>query len=86
MRADVPILALFLGIDRPYLTKEVPIHRPPEVPPTYTFEWFDVVRPDDFDRDAKKVQAHVDALYEARFGQQLLLQAELREEPASAAA
>lgn len=68
--ANVPIVPLFLAIDQPYLTKEVPIWRPPSPPPLYTFEWFDVVEPDAFAGDPKRAHRHIVELYEARFAVQ----------------
>lgn len=68
--ADVPIVPMFLAIDRPYLTKDVPIHRPPRPSPTYSFEWFDVVRPAEFDHDAMRIQRHFERLYKERFAEQ----------------
>jgi len=73
VRANVPIVPLFLALDRPYLTKDVPLWKPPKVAPTYSFEWFDVVRPDDFDRDPRRIQEHLVALYEARFEKQRVM-------------
>lgn len=65
--ANVPIVPLFLALDPPYLTKDVPLWRPPSQRPTYTFEWFDVIRPEAFGRDAKRIHQHLVALYDARF-------------------
>ena len=70
VRADVPIVPLFLAIDRPFLTKQLPFWKPPKVPPTYAFEFFDPILPVDFDHDSKRIQKHIDALYEARFEKQ----------------
>lgn len=69
--ANVPLVPLFLAIDRPYLTKSVPLWRPPSRPPQYSFEWFDVIEPAAFERDGKRIQRHLDTLYEARFAEQL---------------
>ncbi len=69
-RADVPIVPLFLAIDRPYLTKSVSIWKAPRRAPTYSFDWFPVIHPADFDHDAKKIQKHVESLYQARFSRQ----------------
>lgn len=69
--ANVPIVPLFLGIDRPYLTKSVPLWKPPSVPPKYSFEWFEVIDPAAFDHDGKRIQRHLEALYQARFAEQL---------------
>ncbi len=71
-RAGVPIVPLFLALDRPYLTKDVPLTRPPRVAPRYTFEWFDVVQPGALGGDAKKIHDHLVAQYEARFERQRL--------------
>ena len=73
-RAGVPIVPAFLGIDRPYLTKDVPLWRPPPVAPVYRFDWFDVVRPEDFDGDARALHDHLVAKYKARFREQRALQ------------
>lgn len=70
VRADVPIVPLFLAIDRPYLTKSVSIWNAPRRAPTYSFDWFPVIHPADFDHDARRIQKHVEALYEARFAEQ----------------
>ncbi len=69
--ANVPILPLFLAVDHPYLTKSVPLWKPPRTPPTYRFEWFEPISPADFDGDAKRIQRHLDELYQARFDEQL---------------
>jgi len=69
-RADVPIVPLFLAIDRPYLTKSVSIWQAPRRAPTYRFDWFSVIHPAEFEHDAKRIQKHLDALYEARFAEQ----------------
>lgn len=71
VRADVPIVPLFLAIDRPYLTKNVPLWRPPARPPTYHFDWMAPIRPADFGHDAKAIQQHLEARYDARFEQLL---------------
>lgn len=75
-RAGVPIVPLFLTIDRAYLTKDVPLWRPPKQPPTYRFEWFDVVKPGDFGGDAHAIHDHLVTLYERRFERQRLLLAD----------
>jgi 1-acyl-sn-glycerol-3-phosphate acyltransferase len=77
VRADVPLVPLFLAIDRPYLTKSVPLWRPPARPPTYRFDWMKPIWPADFGHDALAIQQHLEALYDARFEEQLALQAAL---------
>jgi 1-acyl-sn-glycerol-3-phosphate acyltransferase len=69
-RAGVPIVPLFLAIDRPYLTKQVSIWNAPRVPPTYSFDWLGVIDPAAFDHDAKRIQKHLEAIYDARFSEQ----------------
>lgn len=73
-RAGVPVLPLFLGIDRPYLTKGVPLHRPPPQAPRYTFEWFPVARPEAYDGDAKAMHRELVERYQARFTEMRALQ------------
>ena len=84
MAANVPIAPLFLALDRPYLTKDVPLWRPPSIPPKYTFEWLEVVVPEAFGRDAKRIQAHLVALYDARFEKQHALHEALTTSPVAA--
>jgi hypothetical protein len=84
-KANVPILPLFMAIDRPYLTKSVPLWRPPAIPPTYTFEWFEPIDPAAFDFDHQRIQKHVEALYTARYAEQLRRYAALETPPALAA-
>lgn len=72
--ANVPIVPLFLAIDRPYLTKRVPLWRPPSKPPRYSFEWFDVIRPEDHGHDGKRIHRELVRRYEARFAEQLAKQ------------
>jgi 1-acyl-sn-glycerol-3-phosphate acyltransferase len=75
--ANVPIVPLYLALSRPYLTKDVPLWKPPEVAPKYTFEWFDVIRPEDFGKDSKRIHEHLVAEYDARFEKQLASYAQL---------
>jgi 1-acyl-sn-glycerol-3-phosphate acyltransferase len=65
--ANVPIVPLYLWLDRPYLTSDISIWHPPKVAPKYLSECFDPIFPDSFDRDAKRIQAHVEQLYTSRF-------------------
>lgn len=76
--ANVPIVPLFMAIDQPYLTKNVPLWRPPARPLKYTFEWQEPIDPAAFDHDGKRIQKHLDALYEARFLEQQRAHALLR--------
>jgi len=71
VRANVPILPLFVAVDRPYLTKNVSIFRPPSVPPTYRFEWFPPIEPSAVGGDGRQIHAQLEELYERRFEEQL---------------
>jgi len=77
VRAGVPIVPLFLAIDRPYLTKNVPIWRPPAVPPTYRFDWLEPIVPGAEGEDARALHQRLEALYAERFIEQQALQAAL---------
>ncbi|MFO0685961.1 MAG: lysophospholipid acyltransferase family protein [Sandaracinus sp.] len=71
--ANVPIVPVFLALSRPYLTKDVPLWRPPRVAPTYTTEWLGTIDPADFGHDGKRIHEHLVALYDARFEKQLAM-------------
>lgn len=77
VRAKVPIVPLWIALDRPYLTKDVPLTRPPRIAPKYTFEWFDVIDPATFDFDGKRIHEHLVAQYDARFETQHAMYAAL---------
>jgi 1-acyl-sn-glycerol-3-phosphate acyltransferase len=66
-RAEVPLVPLYLSCDPPYLTKTIPITRPPAVPPTYRFEWLTPQLPGQRDDDPRALQKTVEAEYDARF-------------------
>ncbi len=76
--ANVPIVPLFMGIDQPYLTKSVPLWRPPSRPLKYTFRWQEPIDPAAFDHDGKRIQKHIEAIYEALFREQQQVHALLR--------
>ncbi|MFK7984870.1 MAG: 1-acyl-sn-glycerol-3-phosphate acyltransferase [Sandaracinaceae bacterium] len=78
-QANVPLVPLFLGIDRPYLTKEVSIWNPPTPSPEYTFDWFEVVEPAEYDNDGRRIHEHLVSQYRARFEEQRALQKSLAE-------
>ena len=66
VRAKVPIVPLFLVVEPPYLTKSIPLWRPPSTLPTYRFEWMPLVLPHD-GQDARALHERLEAAYEARF-------------------
>lgn len=75
-RAGVPIVPVFLAIDRPYLTKGISIWHPPAVPPTYHFDWMDPIVPDEH-ADPKAIHQALEDRYEQRFAEQVALQKRL---------
>ena len=66
VRAKVPIVPLYLVVDPPYLTKTIPLWRPPAALPTYRFEWMAPIVPRE-GQDARAVHDALEAAYEARF-------------------
>jgi 1-acyl-sn-glycerol-3-phosphate acyltransferase len=66
VRAKVPIVPLYLVVDPPYLTKSIPLWRPPATLPTYRFEWMAPIVPHEGD-DARAIHDALEAAYEARF-------------------
>jgi 1-acyl-sn-glycerol-3-phosphate acyltransferase len=68
-RANVPIVLLYVWLDRPYLTSNISIWRPPTVAPKWHFECFDPILPEALDRDAKRIHEHVEQLYQTRHAQ-----------------
>lgn len=71
VRAQVPIVPLYLVCDPPYLTKTIPITRPPRVPPTYRFEWLTPILPSP-DADARALHETLERAYQARFAARAL--------------
>lgn len=65
--AEVPILPLYLSVDPPYLTKDVPLWAPPTPAPHFSFEWFDVIRPGEHGTDATVIHRDLEARYRRRF-------------------
>lgn len=66
VRAKVPIVPLYLVVDPPYLTKSIPLWRPPSSLPMYRFEWMAPIIPHEGD-DARAIHDALEAAYEARF-------------------
>jgi 1-acyl-sn-glycerol-3-phosphate acyltransferase len=79
IRAKVPIVPLFIDVDRPYLMKGVPFYRVPKEAAQFRVEAFDVIdtMPLTVD-DAKRVNAELQARYQARFARMLAERAEDR--------
>ena len=66
-RARVPLLAAFIDVDRPYLTKGVSPWRVPRSAARFAVEWLDVVRADREEIDPKAVNLRLSQAYQARF-------------------
>ncbi len=66
VRARVPIVPVYLDVDPPYLTKTIPLTRPPAIPPTYRFEWLAPVVPREGD-DARSLHEALERAYAERY-------------------
>lgn len=72
VRARVPIVALFLSVDRPYLMKGVPFWKVPRGTARYSLERIDVIDTSAIPiEDAKKLNADLQARYQERFTRML---------------
>lgn len=67
VRAEVPILPMFISLTPAFLMKGQPIYRPPKTLPVYEFEWFEPVETAGRDLDSKELTRRLQADYEARF-------------------
>lgn len=72
VRARVPIIAVFLSIDRPYLMKGEPFWKVPSGTPRYALEIVDVIDTSSMAiEDAKNLNAELSARYQERFARML---------------
>lgn len=72
IRAQVPIVALFTAIDRPYLMKGVPFWRVPRGTPRYSLERLAVIDTAGLTpEDAKRIHADLEQRYKSRFAEML---------------
>ncbi len=71
IRAEVPILPLFIDLSDPFLMKGVPAHHVPDRTPVYQFEWFDTIETKGRDLNSKSLTRELQAQYEARFAEGL---------------
>lgn len=84
VRARVPIVALFLSVDRPYLMKGVPFWKVPSGTPRFGLELVEVIDTSGIAiEDAKKVNAELAARYQTRFARMLAERVEGRVLPPS---
>lgn len=67
IRAEVPILPLFIGLDEPMLMKNQPFYDVPPRTPRYHFEWFEPIETKGRGLDSKQLTKAIAAMYEARF-------------------
>ncbi|MDQ3033216.1 MAG: 1-acyl-sn-glycerol-3-phosphate acyltransferase [Myxococcota bacterium] len=79
IRAKVPIVALFVAIDRPYLMKGVPFWKVPKDMARYSIERLDIIDTSGLDvSEAKALNADLQARFHARFARLLVERAESR--------
>jgi 1-acyl-sn-glycerol-3-phosphate acyltransferase len=71
LRAKVPLVCLFVSLDRPFLMKGTPFWKVPRDRATYSFEILDVIDPDEETRDARTLNKTLHERYEARFAKML---------------
>ena len=71
IRAEVPILPLFIGVTPAYLMKGQPFYHVPKTTPIYTFEWLPAVETEGRGLDSKSITRELQTAYQARFTQQV---------------
>lgn len=71
IRAEVPILPLFIDLSEEFLMKGVPAHHVPPRTPVYNFEWFDPIETRGAALDSKALTKELQAHYQARFSRVL---------------
>jgi 1-acyl-sn-glycerol-3-phosphate acyltransferase len=82
IRAEVPILPLYIDVCPAFLMKGVPFHRVPRITPTYGFEWLEPIETEGRDLSAREVAQDLMARYQARFAQSVADRAALEAAPA----
>ncbi len=75
-RAEVPLLAAFIDVDRPYLIKGVSPWRVPKSTARFRLEWLEVIRADRETIDPKAVNQRLAAAYQERFARSVAERAE----------
>jgi 1-acyl-sn-glycerol-3-phosphate acyltransferase len=79
VRAKVPLVALFVSIDRPFLMKGVPFWKVPSDMARYSIERLEVIDTSALDAsDAKQLNADLQARFHARFARMIAERAETR--------
>ncbi len=71
IRAEVPIVPLFIGVDIPMLMKGQPWYDVPRATALYHFEWLPVVETAGRGLDSRALTRQLQAMYEARFARHL---------------
>ena len=66
IRAGVPILPLFIGLDERFLMKKQAFYDVPPQTPCYHFEWFEPIETEGKNLDSKRLTKELAARYEAR--------------------
>lgn len=67
IRAEVPILPMFIGTTTPFLMKGQPWYDVPDQTCDYFFEWFPPLDPRDFKDDPRGLRRRLEGAYRARF-------------------
>jgi len=77
IRARVPLVAMFISIDRPFLMKGVPFWKVPSDAARYALELLEVIDTRHLSiEDAKRINAELQAKYHARFARMVAARAE----------
>lgn len=63
--ANVPVTALHIGCEPPYLSKSRSVLRPPRIVPRLTVELIETLCPGDFESDSRRLRDYVRSLYTA---------------------
>lgn len=73
--AGVPLVPMYIDVDRPYLMKGMPFWKVEKIPPRFSAEFFDIVEPATEPGTAKDALARLTERYRARFARTLALRA-----------
>lgn len=77
IRAEVPILPLFIGVSPMLLNKERAWHDVPKATALYQFEWLPVIETAGRSLDSKQLTRELAATYQARFAEHLAYKEEI---------
>lgn len=77
IRAEVPILPLFIGVDQPILMKGQPWYDVPRATAIYDFEWLPIIETAGRELDSRELTREIAVMYEARFAELVAHRAEV---------